>query len=376
MRTGAAIGQALGMAAALCCQYGCTPCDVYVKHMDELQQKLLQADATILAKPLKPDSDLAQQATAKATSELRFNDQEPGQPVPLTAPAGNILWDWNPYIETVGLFLVNDSNREQNISLSIHRTHQEQKWTTLEEHPMFYLRNDLRDSAFKRIATADTVLPPNYKGWVEIKFPVPVHVGQKDPASDDDRLLIVLDENRDVSWALATRSCEIAEMVEHSHYTAQWKMLEVLGTMRITPPPHLGEAENAVNGFHRRFSCGPTNMWISDPAQTFPQDLVLEWSQPQQFNQVTLTFDNLPRLIHEDPWECGKRAVDKLVKAYELYIWENGAWREIVREECNHHRFRIHAFNRVTTDKLLLKVLSTHGEKNSARVYQVCVYNK
>ena len=44
MRTGGAIGQAVGYAAALCCKYDCTPRAVYTEHLAELLDSLLAAD--------------------------------------------------------------------------------------------------------------------------------------------------------------------------------------------------------------------------------------------------------------------------------------------------------------------------------------------
>jgi len=372
MRTGGAIGQAVGMASALCCKYDCTPTDVLNLRLDELQQRLLRADATILAKPLALNSDLARNATVSATSEMHFNQQKPGQSVPLIAPAGNILWDWAPNIDSVEFFLKNDSDMEQDISVSIYRTRREPKWKSHDEFHT-YRWNDLRDTAFNKITTVDAVLPSRYEGWYKIAFPESVHISEKDPVSDDDRVLIALDKNQNVSWAVAEKRSEIAEMVERSFHIPEWKSLKAMGTMRITPAPHLGEAENVINGFHRRFSRAPTNMWISDPAQGLPQELVLSWQEAQEFSQVTLTFDNLPQHRHENPWESGKRVLDMCIKEYELSVWKNDEWKEIIREECNYHRFRTHSFEPVVTNKLRLRILSTHGGKQSARVYQVSV---
>jgi len=374
MRTGAAIGQAVGMAAGLCCYYNCTPRDIYDARIGELQEKLLRFDATILAKSLDPKCDLALSSTVGATSEIRFNDQTPDQFVPLITHAGNILWDWNPHPDYVELFLRNDSEIEQTISLSIYRTRRDPKWKNFDDFHT-YGWDDLRDTMFKKITTVETIVPVCFEDWHRIEFSEPVYIGEKDPASDDDRLLIALEKNQNVSWATARRTCEVAEMVEHSPYTAQWRTLGVMGTMRISPVLPLGEAENLINGYHRRFSRGPTNMWISDPSQGFPQDIILSWSQPQKFNRVTLTFDNLPWHHHNNPWESGKKVLDILVKAYTLDIWKNKEWEVMAKETCNRHRFRTHTFEQVVTDRLRLRILSTHGEKQSARVYQVSVYN-
>jgi hypothetical protein len=143
--------------------------------------------------------------------------------------------------------------------------------------------------------------------------------------------------------------------------------------MRLDPPPKLGEAENVVNGFHRRFSTAPTNMWISDPSLPMPQELLLTWVEPQRVRKVTLTFDTLARQMHDDPWECGARVAPMCVKAYHLSAWVDGIWRILASDDDNHHRFRVHQFAQVETRQLRLRVNAAHGEGYGARVYQVSV---
>ena len=144
-------------------------------------------------------------------------------------------------------------------------------------------------------------------------------------------------------------------------------------TVRLIPPPLMGEVENIINGFHRRFSRGPTNMWMSDPSQDMPQEVTLTWEEPQLLDQVCLTYDNLTAFRHDQPWENGTRVLPFLVKAYTVEIWRDGEWDELIREHDNFHRFRCHGFNPVCTKKLRLRILSTHGEGVSARVYQIQV---
>lgn len=372
MRTGGAIGQAVGLAAALCCRHNCSPRAIYEHHCDELQAELLEADGTILGRPLPDTGDIARRATVEATSELRFNDQIPGQFVPLVADAGALLWDWSPTIESIAMVLRNTGDEPQPVSLTVYRADRQRKWKTVDEFEMV-ARNDLHDAAFAKVGTLSATVPPHYSGWLTFEFDQPLGVGEKDCASDDDRLLIALDENRQIEWALARRGNELVEMVEHSHHLPEWRDLKSKPTLRLTPAPHLGEATNVINGFHRRFSKAPTNMWISDAKQALPQDLVLTWPETQEFNEVCLVFDDLPKLRHDAPWECGTRVLPYLVKSYELDYWNGSEWIVLDHEECNIHRFQRHRFARIMTAKLRLRITATHGEGESARVYQVRV---
>jgi len=373
MRTGGAIGQAVGMAAAMCRESGCTPREIYESRMAELQERLLAADATILGRAIGTAGDLARGATVEASSELRFNDQQLGHFVPLIAPGGNVLWDWPSELESLELLVRNDSDSAQPLVLTIVRARRDRKWKTFDEYHT-WLRNDLRDEAFTEIARVDASLPPHHEGWLTFELPEPVSLTAKDECCDDDRVLISLDENQHVDWAVAARPCEIAEMVEHSHGATVWKGLGVMGAMRLHPAPRLGEAANVIDGHLRRYGTGPTHMWMSDPLQGLPQEIRLCWDEAQELDRVVLCFDNLAKSRHECPWEGGDRATPNCVRSYAVEVWQDGAWQEVVREDDNYHRFRVHDIGLCSAAKLRLRVLSTHGDGHGARVYQVRVH--
>lgn len=371
MRTGGAIGQGVGHAAALCCRHQCTPKEVADKHLDELLRGLFETDASIPAKAFRLPNDIAPDAAITATTEMCFNDQEIGSSVPLIARAGVMLWDWPAELQQFECRLRNTTAEPQALTLRFYRASNEPKWTSKDDYDA-YRRNDLRDSAFAEIATLTTELPAAHDGW----FPLlaePVALGQKNCTRDDDRVLLALDENPAVEWALAARQCEIAALVEHSHHSPQWRALAAMAAVRLDPPPALGEAVNAVNGFKQRFSRGPANLWISDPAAALPQGLLLSWSQPRTFDEVCVVFDNLTEQRHDYPWEGGPRVLPMLAAAYEIDCAQGDEWQRLASETCNIHRFRRHRFAPVTADKLRLRVLRAHGEGNGARVYELRV---
>lgn len=372
MRTGGAIGQAVGVAAALCCRYACTPREVGVRHLAELQQTLLEQDGTILGRPLRQSGDLAPSATITATSELRFNEQQPGAWVPLVSRAGVLLWDWPSTLTWLALCLRNRETTPVPLTLRIYRARREPRWTTIDAFKR-YGRNDGRDAAFAALAEVPILVPARHAGWVRVDLPTPLKIGPKDPASDDDRLLIALDRNPAVSWALAEECNPLAEMVEHRDAVGEWQSVAAMATLQLGPSPPLGEARNVVNGFHRRFSRGPTNMWISNPKRGMPQDLTLTWDMPQTFGEIVLTFDNLTAARHDYPWENGTRVLPSLVAAYTLAYRDADGWHELVQVSDNHHRFRRHSFAPVTAYAVRLRILATHGAGRAARVYQIRV---
>ena len=371
MRTGGAIGQALGLAAALCCTRKITPRQLYQTHLPKLQQDLMRRDGTILCVPARAGEDLARQAVVTATSQSRFIDQQADRYVPLVTRAGNVLWDWPIQLDGVELFLRNEAAAAQDMSLTVLRTRRDPLWTTGE----IYKRmgwSDLRDDAFVVVAEQSFRVPEGHEGWLSVAFDAPIEIGQKDSTSDADRVIVTLNEDPAVWWALSTGRPEIAQMVEHSHHDTCWHGVDAMMAMRLSPSPVLGEAANVINGFHRRFSRGPTNMWISDGP--FPQDITLEWSDPVQVSRVDLTFDNLTPSRAENPWESGERVHPMLVKAYEVSALSDSGWTTVASEETNIHRFRIHELDPVSTDRLRLRVLDTHGGGGLARVYQISVF--
>ena len=82
MATCAHVGQAVGMAAALCRQQDVLPRALTEKvHMATLQRRLLQTGQHIPGVPLRDDADLAQWATLTASSELQFSSLKPDGPL-------------------------------------------------------------------------------------------------------------------------------------------------------------------------------------------------------------------------------------------------------------------------------------------------------
>ena len=131
-----------------------------------------------------------------------------------------------------------------------------------------------------------------------------------------------------------------------------------------------------VNGYHRRYSTNPVNMWISATGEPLPQTLTLSWPQPQTFNCVQLTFDTLRRAYVEMPINREELGVSgQCVRDYDLQVWQDGAWCNILQERGNYHRYRVHRFaSGLHSDRLRLVVLATNEKGWPARVYEIRVY--
>jgi len=123
--------------------------------------------------------------------------------------------------------------------------------------------------------------------------------------------------------------------------------------LRLDPPSKPFGPENVISGVARPEKW--TNIWISDPNEKFPQTLTLDFGREVEFNTVYLTFDTFLHLdtshwppLHKAP-EC--------VRDYAL------------------HRRRVHRFDMVKTDRLMLEVYASNGDP-TARVYEIRIYKE
>lgn len=75
MATCGLLGQAVGIAAALATTHSCTPHDVYLHHIDELQSRLLKGDCFLPSK-LRPISDICRKADLRGADDSIRNGQD------------------------------------------------------------------------------------------------------------------------------------------------------------------------------------------------------------------------------------------------------------------------------------------------------------
>ncbi|NLG51900.1 MAG: FAD-dependent oxidoreductase [Chloroflexi bacterium] len=385
-RTLATVGQAVGAAAGLCCRHGCTPREVYRDHLEELQQTLLRQDATILGVPNRDPRDLARSASVTASSEQTHGVTRLHDWLPLDRTRGVMLWDWAAELREVQVYLRNASDEPRPVTLRLGCYQAERRWKTHDEsRPPISLGpgnriewgNMDQVSAFQPVASAKASVPGRFEGWVSLAFDQPVPMIPKDPTSDEDSYALLLDAAPNVFWGRDERYCDYARRAELEPGGECYRLTLDAHLFRLTPAPPYGEARNVINGWNRRYSTNPVNMWISAADEPLPQALTLTWPEPQTMSCVQLTFDTLYRAYLEMPINRQELGVAGMcVRDYELQIWRDGGWQTIVTEQGNHRRHRVHCLEQaVTTDRLRLVVLATNELGWPARVYEIRVYN-
>jgi hypothetical protein len=151
----------------------------------------------------------------------------------------------------------------------------------------------------------------------------------------------------------------------------EWKRDKIAHAFGLDPPSKPYEAENVISGVTRPEAW--TNIWISDPQESFPQHVELDFGKELVFNTVHLIFDtdlntvykHVPAL-HQCP-EC--------VKDYELLANRQGKWESLLKIEGNCDRRRVHRLISTQSDKLRLVIHGTNGAP-SAYLYEMRVYNE
>jgi hypothetical protein len=385
-RTLGTVGRAVGVAAALCCRYDCTPREVHGQHMGELQQVLLRCDATILGLRNSDPHDKALRATVSASSEDVYGVTCLEDWLPLDRVRGVMLWDWAPELRQIKAYLRNQSDRTRLLRLKLACYRPEQLWKHPDERrPPISLAPGNRMEwgnmdlvpAFQAVADTQAEIPAHSEGWIGFTFPVPVSMGAVDATSDEASYALTLEPAEGVSWGRDARYYDYVRRCERPAISDRFTLSEEAHLILLDPAPSYGEASNVVNGFHRRYSTNPVNLWSSAPDQSLPQMLTLSWSQPQTFDCLQLTFDTLTRAYVEMPVNREELGVSgRCIRDYDLQLWQDGAWRTILQERGNYHRHRVYRFaERLCSDQLRLVVLATNEPGWPARVYEVRVYD-
>jgi hypothetical protein len=383
-KTLATAGQAAGAAAFLCRGYGCTPREVFDRHLDELRQLLLREDATILGLPNEDPLDLAREADASASSEELFECTELEGFDRLDRFRAVMLWDWPRELRTFEAYLKNDAGGARELELRVGFYRMKRRWreNKAAQRPghirgpgnrMEWGFDNLRER-FVCLATTKAMVQPG-EGWVSFHFKPELKLPPKDPTTDEERMVLVIPPKRGISWGKRLRCADFAVSCSAGRHDPSYRTVPELHMLRLDPRPAYGEAGNVVNGYNRRFSTNPVNMWISKVGSPMPQSLILAFRKPEQISEIRLTFDTIYRSYLEMPFNDEEKKVSGMcVKDYRLLGLSRGRWRKIVSVKGNYRRFRVHRFRPILVSKLKLVVESTNEDGWPARLYEIRAY--
>ncbi|MGC6455159.1 MAG: FAD-dependent oxidoreductase [Coraliomargaritaceae bacterium] len=159
-------------------------------------------------------------------------------------------------------------------------------------------------------------------------------------------------------------------------------------TAAISASSSISEDEgpgNAINGLTRPLDDDwemwmdtvPSNMWVSDPKESLPQWLELDFGVEREFNHVYLTFDTDLANKRHITWEYKKsdRMPPECVRDYSIQYYNGKDWITATEVKNNYQRRRIHHFPAVKASKVRVLITQTNGDL-SGRLYEIRVYNE
>lgn len=358
MGTCALLGQAAGTAAALCCRQRRTPRQLAERGVAGLQQQLLKDDCYLPGFPNADSADLARAATVTATSEAGLDIADADAWDELNVPRAQMIPVSADRIDTAEILLRSTLSQPVTVKAGLRSAE------TIHD---FSRRTDL--------VAIEVSVPPGQDRWVRLAFQAAVTPGRF--------YWIYLNETRGLFWAWQRQAPHATNRAYYQTDKEAWRSVSPAGQplgqrgaflLRLTPPSKPYSPAHIISGINRPETTA--NLWVSDPRQPLPQaiELTLPRAAPIAHVQVTFDDDLDANLYLPPPWgRLGQGTPPTLVRDYRLLAMENRAWRELLCESDNHLRRRVHAVAPLTTDRLKLECLATHGAPE-ARVYEIRLY--
>jgi len=354
MMTLAAMGQAVGTAAALCARHGAMPRGIYVCHLDELQQMLLRDDQWIIGVPNTDPADLARGARVATSSDHPYRLEHGTRDYPLDVDLG-IHFTAPQVLEHVSLLCV----AERIVTLKVEIWQEDRPENTV-------FGEKLREAEVQLMAG---------RHWVDI----PVGAG----GAPGQGLFLVLKASPSVKVVACDRLMTGVVASPHKSsdagagrgWTFEWRPTKWVPCFRVSPEPPVYCGANSVDGYSRPW--GTPRVWMSQPMQADTAEWIeLDLGAERQIGRIHLVFNT-----NLTPWyddfqnlhPTRENVVAETVKDYQLLIGRGGIYREVARVTGNFHRVRRHAFEPVVGDRVKVAVTATNGSP-VVEIFEVRVY--
>ncbi len=337
--TCAVMGQAAGVAAALCRKYRRSPRELRAERIMELQQALLKDDAYIPAMHNADPRDLLRGARVTASSQARLEMLDPIDRHRCDCDRAQMFMVTGDRLNSVSLLLENGLHDAAPVTVSLHEA-----------------RGLAGFAESLEVACCTVLMPGELRAWMDFRLNAPV--------TPNTFYCVKAHRSPHVFWCWSDEDLPATQRAWRSP-PAAW--VRGMGTycFRLAPASLPYSGWNVISGVARPEA--QANLWISDPAEPFPQKVELALKRPARMNAVYLAFDTdlMTKFPHAVPPAC--------VRDYVLYAKSAGRWRVVARQTANHQRRRVHRFKAMKADAVRLEVLAANGAP-SARVYEMRAY--
>ena len=352
MATCAAGGQAVGAAAALCLERNCLPAEL-ISDVSELQRRLVRAGQYLPDLVLRDPDDLAEEATVTASSQCVLTELEANKAwVRLDHGWAMLL----PLFEGMKPIFGFEISAEQAGALRVELRRSERPGNFTPDELVEALEVPFEKGQSQ--LSADFFKPIDREGYHFVTL-------CEDPAVrvrvSDDRMTGVLGLSNAYNKAVATSSRqEPPEGIGIDSFEFWLPKRRPEGrnlAVTIEPPVSMFGPENVVGGPAR-----PTdrpNAWIAASDDPTPE-LRLNWNEKVEIGRLVIEFDPdwdhpLESVLMTHPEEV----VPFLIRDFEIVDGDDSV---IYRVSENHSgRCEWRPDNPISTDRLNLRILATHG---------------
>ncbi|MBD3351940.1 MAG: FAD-dependent oxidoreductase [Candidatus Lokiarchaeota archaeon] len=393
------VGQAAGTAASLCKKYSCTPRELGINRMKDLQQELLKNDQYLLGIQNEDANDKALSAKIYSSSEHQYKFGDPTTYIPLYFPMAQRFYVYSQNQknrtekEEIFVFLKNSSDEKQTITGGIRADG---------DRFEFESKTDL----FELTGHVDS----NATQWVKLK--ISNNSKEKTLFREDGNYWLYLNENPDVAWGKNNNIHWPGFRVGYiNEQTEKWQVVRINGNIFFDDvigffghfcfkikglnSPFPAAAIN--NGQNRPFI--RPNIWISQPfAEKITEnpkeinnmeniesdiEVYIEFNELTSFKEIWFIFDT--ELNNSYPhqsygkerikdWPIGGKSPKCIRKMKILY--ENKSHNIIdlaIVDENYQRQVKLKFKNAISAYKIILKPLKTWGF-HCFNLYEIRIY--
>ncbi|MBC7327582.1 FAD-dependent oxidoreductase [bacterium] len=338
MGTCALLGQASGTAAYLCKKYKSYPRDIFSNHIRELQQQLLKDGCFIPGVKNEDPADLARKASVSASSSfpLEFSqcegevqlNQPIGQKLPLEGKVEKIILKLKALRDTTLVFHLRASADLWDFTVSDDIIQQELAIKSGEEELEIVINREFERGIY----------------WFFLE--------------PDEAIFL-----RETSESLPGL-CEIYRMGRLWRFKLGRNIF-----FKTVPLLYPFSPDNIVSGVSRPESW--TNVWISNPREKFPQWILLDLGEKEEFNQIQLTFDaEIDKEYHQLP---PLYVPPSIPCDFIIWVEEDKGWRKVHEVKNNKKHFLRLSLPMTKARKLKVEFLSLNGG-DTVRLYEMRIY--
>ncbi|TVT10872.1 FAD-dependent oxidoreductase [Amycolatopsis bartoniae] len=360
MATCAHMGQAVGMAAALCARDELDPIALLESgRMRELRRQLLRTGQHIPGVPLEDPENLVQEAEVHTSSEFVLTELPPDGPsVPLSTSRAQLIPLPPGRLPQVTFIVDVAAPTTLHFEARTGRTPDDYTPDMVLDVQQFEL--NVGDGQHLKIDINANLTEERYVFFCfmrnkyvavrtsEQRLTGLVSVRHRDTQERDD----VIGRPRIEFWSPERRP--------HGQNLA----------ISIEPPIHPFGRENVRNGFAR--PTASPNAWVADPQDSEPE-LLLLWSATKKIGKLVLAFDT--DFDHAMESVITRHHEAAMPFCVSDYIVRAGS--RVIVEQCNNHQTRnVHIFNPpVETSELTIQLLGSHGDTPLA-IFELLCYEK